>query len=511
MSLKEFFTKNYETASFLKQKLAYSFYYFCITLWIGLTTIGVLITLFAPHSVKTAIPVIIVALFVFTLSLFLLRAGKYTFAVNMSLLVVIIALIAALYVRVVRDPHTVYSSNLYFLLFTLIVATLFCTRRFVIFISSLIVINDIILFLLIKEKLDPLSLQAAKIGVIYSIFPIILSTVTLQFIAWIFRSAYDKLREESRTIKQQYSTIEELLSRSKKTSKELSTLSENLSTISNSFSESAQTNAATIEEITSMIEEISSGMESIEISSKKQVDGMSGLSQKMTELSNIIKEVGVMTKETMNSANLISDQIRMGISSLNNMNASLNKITESSKDIANIILIINDISDRINLLSLNAAIEAARAGDAGRGFAVVADEISKLADQTATSIKEIDTLIKDSNNEITAGMSGVSDVINKITNVISSVNSIIEMMDKVYVHVQKQIEFNNTLYNQTDSVKALSGEIMMSIEEQKNAMYEIVKSINDINAKNESTVYEAARISTISQNIFHLSESLVLA
>ena len=62
-------------------------------------------------------------------------------------------------------------------------------------------------------------------------------------------------------------------------------------------------------------------MESIESSSKKQVDEMSGLSQKMSELSNIIKEVGVMTKETMNSANLISDQTRMGISSLTNMNA----------------------------------------------------------------------------------------------------------------------------------------------------------------------------------------------
>ena len=81
------------------------------------------------------------------------------------------------------------------------------------------------------------------------------------------------------------------------------------------------------------------------------------------------------------------------------MNVSITNITESSQQVTDIISIIDDISDKINLLSLNAAIEAARAGEAGRGFAVVADEISKLADQTAASINDIDSLIRKNNNE----------------------------------------------------------------------------------------------------------------
>jgi methyl-accepting chemotaxis protein/uncharacterized membrane protein (Fun14 family) len=508
MSLKSYFTKRYDDESFLKQKLAYSFFYYCIALWILLSTIGIIIVFFAPYAIKTALPVIAIVLMFFSISLFLLRSGRYTIAVNLSFVVIFLALIAALYARVPKDPHLIYSSNFYFLMLALIVATLFCSRRFVIFFSAFIVINDIVLFFLIKDSLDPISLQAAKIGVIYSTFPIILSTVALQLIAWVFNSAYEKISTESATVKEQYATIELLLSRARETSSELSSLSGNLSSTSSTFSESAQTNAATIEEMTSMIEEISSSMESIESGSKLQSEEMTRLTQKMNDLSKVTNEVGEITRETLTLADTMSDQIRMGESSLKNMNITLNKITKSSEDIANIILIINDISDRINLLSLNAAIEAARAGDAGRGFAVVADEVSKLADQTAASIKEIDTLIKASNNEITAGMSGVVDVINKITTVISSINSITEMMNKVHSHVLQQIEFKNSLDSQADVVKSKSNEIMISIEEQKRAMDEIVKSINDINSKNELTVFEASKISEGAQTIFRLSETL---
>ncbi len=71
----------------------------------------------------------------------------------------------------------------------------------------------------------------------------------------------------------------------------------------------------------------------------------------------------------------------------------ISALGESSKQIGEIILVIDEIADQTNLLALNAAIEAARAGDQGRGFAVVADEVRKLAERTQKATKEIRSMI----------------------------------------------------------------------------------------------------------------------
>ena len=175
------------------------------------------------------------------------------------------------------------------------------------------------------------------------------------------------------------------------------------------------------------------------------------------------------------------------------MNESMARISSSSKEMTGVIQIINDISDRINLLSLNAAIEAARAGTAGRGFAVVADEISKLAEQTAASIKDIDRLINANESEIESGFKNVTGIVETISLIMKDVESIGAMVSTISDHMARQLSSNDDVNRNTEDVRVKSGEIVGAMREQRSAIEEIsntIAAINELSQHNSLKIEE---------------------
>ena len=182
----------------------------------------------------------------------------------------------------------------------------------------------------------------------------------------------------------------------KNISSNLNTASENVVKDTGQLSINMQSETTSLEEITASIEEETSELENVSNTVNEQSISLNTLISLIDTLFESTIQMEEKTTAALTKTGMIVSQAESGEKNLAAMNSSIETIRSSSMEMTNIISIINDISDKINLLSLNASIEAARAGDWGRGFAVVADEIAKLADQTASSVKDIDLLIKKS-------------------------------------------------------------------------------------------------------------------
>jgi methyl-accepting chemotaxis protein len=236
------------------------------------------------------------------------------------------------------------------------------------------------------------------------------------------------------------------------TSSELVDSASELSTTSSKMSAGAQDQSDQIHHVTSAIEEMTATI----VETAKNASDATNSSK---NASDIAAKGGDIVSDTIVGMQRISDVVSKSA-------ASIRELSNSSDKIGEIVEVIDDIADQTNLLALNAAIEAARAGEQGRGFAVVADEVRKLAERTGKATSEISSMVK-----------GIQD---ETTEAVRSMELGISEVDKGRAMADQAGNSLEEIVRVSQQVMDMIQQIATAAEEQSTASEEITKNIEQI-------------------------------
>ncbi|MBN1532059.1 MAG: hypothetical protein JXA20_05300, partial [Spirochaetes bacterium] len=437
-------------------------------------------------------------------SLVTLRYANYRAASVILVVFIWMGMTAGLAGKYMLSPHTGFGMLTAFHA-AIVFTALFSTLRTATLIAILSEGYTLAYHLLTRGRYEGQQADTMLNILVVSLFTIALTYLVTVIMVKTMTAVLEKIRVESARNRSQYEVIRTLLGTCASTSERLSFSSEEMSSASERLSTDAQGQAASIEEISTTLTELSAQFINIEQSTVDSFNVLMGHLEKFGTLSSLIGGLREVTTEVVDIYSRIRGYIEEAKTCLRKTTESNSMMVANSGRVSDIAGLMGDFFERINLLSLNAAIEAARAGNAGRGFAVVADEIGKLADQSSLSLKEVSGLIENSNlgvRESDRSNQMLADVVERIFRELDTLD---DRMGKLFGQIEQQNQIRSDLESKTETLKGQAEETNASVAEQKGALEQVSSAIAQINDITQSNASYAEELSSASRSIMEMA------
>ena len=276
----------------------------------------------------------------------------------------------------------------------------------------------------------------------------------------------DEIAEIQHSVKVFTENMREMICDINNVTNDIQNQADNSSVVSVSMQDASNSQATSMASLSETVDQISDSINEI----AESATNLSGVvadttsdSEKVKEQINATVDISRKGRSDMERVQNAMEEIRNSIAQLVE---AISKVGEASKEITGITGLIANISEETSLLSLNASIEAARAGEAGRGFSVVATEISKLAQNTASSVDDIAKLINEVDNLVDAAVKQADVSVENINESGGRIKVAQETFEEIYTCVQDVDNGINSMITQIQTVNNVAMDVSAISEEQ---------------------------------------------